>query len=246
MKNIAIPANVRQALSCFLSESKRPELIATYLHYLEHLLHLKPVLFVKEKMVFQNVDSAVSVLEAQGKLWRETEIKIGYKKSAVNDLTKKIYICPFTGKVFGDNTCPNPQDSIYDWVATCPENTERAGGVRSKRFFISEDPQIIAEYAKKCVVKAPVTKLVYASAINSKIFYSKEAVIDDFKDHYLKNISLAEVQGQSRFHIEDTFMKIIEEYLQEDKIATFVEAMSEIEEFTPYVESWLGEVEEES
>jgi hypothetical protein len=245
MNKITIPERRRDSLRSFLSGVKRSELIATYLHYVEQLLNLQPVLFVKDRTVYQNADEAIRILEEQGKLWRETEIKIGYGKSAVNAQTKKIYICPFTGKVFGDNTHPNPQDAIYDWVAKCPENTERASGVRSKRFFISEDPKIIAEYAKKCVVKAPVTKIVFSSGINGKIFYSKEAVIDDFRENYLKRVSLVEVQGQSRFQIEQGFMNLIEEYLREDRIASFVEALSEVEDFIPYVESWLGEVEQE-
>ena len=77
-------------------------------------------------------------------------------------------------------------------------------------------------------------------------FHSKEAVIDDFRENYLKRVSLVEVQGQSRFQIEESFMAFIEEYLQEDKIAAFVETLSEYEEFAPYVELWLGEVEQET
>jgi hypothetical protein len=246
MSGITIPERVQVSLRQFLSATKRPELIATYLHYLEQVLHLKPVLFVKDKTVYQSVDEAIRLLEEQGKLWRETEIKIGYGACAVNEQTKKIYICPFTGKVFGDNTHPNPQDAIYDWVAKCPENTERSSGVKAKRFFISEDPKVIQEYAKKSVVKAPVTKIVFSSAINGKIFYSKEAVIDDFSSNYVKRVTLSEVQGQSRFQIEQGFMRLIEEYLQEDRIAAFVEVLSEIKDFVPYVESWLGEVEKES
>jgi hypothetical protein len=241
-----IPTTIQNSLQEFVSATKRPELIATYLHYVEQLLKLEPVLFMKDKVVFRHADEAVAILESQGKLWRETEIKIGYSKSDVNDQTTKIYICPFTGKVFGNNTHPNPQDAIYDWVSKCPENTERVGGVRAKRFFISEDPEVIRSYAQKVVTKAPVTKVVFSSAINGKLFHSKEAVIDDFRNNYLKRVSLVEVQGQSRFQIEESFMHLIEQQLQEDKIAAFVEALSQIEEFTPYVEQWLGEVEQEA
>jgi hypothetical protein len=245
MTNINVPERVQESLREFVTSVKRPELIATYLHYVEQLLNLQPVLFVKDKLVFKSVDNAVAILERQGKLWRETEIKVGYSKSAVNDQTTKIYICPFTGKVFGNNTHPNPQDAIYDWVSKCPENKEKSGGVKAKRFFISEDPEVISSYAKKCVTKAPVVKVVYSSVINGKLFHSKESVIDDFRENYLKRVSLVEVQGQSRFQIEESFMALIEEYLQEDKIAAFVEALSEFEEFAPYVELWLGEVEQE-
>ena len=54
--------------------------------------------------------------QKEGKLWRETEIKIQVGQPSVNEDTQKIYICPFTGKVFGDNTHPNPQDAIYEPV----------------------------------------------------------------------------------------------------------------------------------
>ena len=91
-----------------------------------------------------------------------------------------------------------------------------------------------------------MVKVVYSSVINGKLFHSKEAVNDDFRENYLKRVSLVEVQGQSRFQIEESFMALIEEYLQEDKIAAFVEALSEYEEFAPYVEMWLGEVEQET
>ncbi len=245
MTTMVIPERIVTVLREYVSGTKRPELIATYLRFVEELLELHPVLYAKDKMVFKSVDDAIAVLEAKGELWRETEIKIGYTKSAVDEQTTKIYICPFTGKVFGNNTHPNPQDAIYDWVSKCPENTERVGGLKSKRFFISEDPHVIQSYREKCVSKEPITKIVFSSAVSGKLFHSKEAVIDDFRDHYLKRISLAEVQGQSRFQIEESFMHLIEEQLQEDKIAAFVEGLSQFEDFGPYIERWLGEMEQE-
>jgi hypothetical protein len=240
-----IPENIQQSLREFVSQNKRAELIPTYLYYLEQALNLQPVLFVKDKLVFRNADEAVSILGSEGKLWRETVIKIGYSQAAVNDQTTKIYICPFCGKVFGNNTCQNPQDAIYDWVAKCPQNTERSGGVRTKRFYISEDPKVIAEYAQKTETKEPIEKVVYSSVINGKLFHSKENVIEDFLTNYLKRISLVEVQGQSRFQIEEHFMHLIEEQLAEDKIAQFVEELSSLDGFSSCVERWLGEVEEE-
>lgn len=246
MSKMSLTADIQLQLKDYLERTKHAELITTYLYYVEQKYSLEPVLFVRDKLVYQNVDSAVRLLEKEGKLWRETEIKIGYVTSSVDDLTKKIYICPFTGKVFGDNTHPNPQDAIYDWVAKCPENTERVGGLRVKRFFISEDTEVIKAYASKNKPKNPITKIVFSSAVNGKLYHSKEAVIDDFKANYLKRISLVEVQSQSRFQIEEHFMNFIQEQLTEDKIAAFVEKLSEVAEFGPYVEKWLGEVEQES
>lgn len=244
MTKLMISEPTKEVLKEFVTTTKHPELIATYLKFVEENLHLRPVLFVKEKLVYKSAEDATRLLEEQGKLWRETEIKIGYQTAEVDDQTTKIYICPFTGKVFGNNTHPNPQDAIYDWVSTCPENKERVGGVRVKRFFVSEDPEVIRTYAQKCVTKAPITKIVFSSVINGKLFHSKENVIDDFLQNYLKRVSLVEVEGQSRFQIEESFMQLIQEYLQEDKIAEFVEALSQVPEFEPYVERWLGEVEQ--
>lgn len=243
---MSLTAAMKLQLKDYLESTKHPELITTYLYYVEQKFSLEPVLFVRDKLVYQSVKDAVRYLEEEGKLWRETEIKIGYVTSSVDELTKKIYICPFTGKVYGDNTHPNPQDAIYDWVSKCPENTERVGGLRVKRFFISEDPEVIKAYASKFTPKNPITKIVFSSAINGKLYHSKEAVIEDFKENYLKRVSLVEVQSQSRFQIEEHFMEFIQQQLVEDKIAAFVEMMSEIEEFGTYVESWLGEVEQET
>ncbi|MBS0635088.1 MAG: DUF2709 domain-containing protein [Verrucomicrobia bacterium] len=246
MSKMSLTAGLKSQLKEYLESTKHPELITTYLYYVEHKHSLEPVLFVRDKLVYQSTNDAVRYLEAEGKLWRETEIKIGLFTSSVDELTKKIYICPFTGKVYGDNTHPNPQDAIYDWVSKCPENTERVGGLRVKRFFISEDPEVIKAYASKFTPKTPITKIVFSSAINGKLYHSKEAVIEDFKQNYLKHVTLVEVQSQSRFQIEEHFMDFIQQQLAEDKIASFVEMMSEVEEFGPYVESWLGEVEQEA
>src|ERR1700722_11300254 len=227
---------VKHALLQFLQERRSPELLTAYLFYLEHRFHLKPVVFVRDKIIYQSAEVATKKLEEEGKVWRETEIKIGYGPPAVNDLTKKIYICPFTGKVFADNTHPNPQDAIYDWVSKCPENTERHGGLRVKRFYISEDPEVIKNYIAKNKPKEPIKKVVFSSVLSSKLFNSKESVISDFKKNYLKRLSLMEVQNQNRFEIEEHFLAFIRKHLVEEKITAFVEALAEIKIFAPYVE----------
>jgi hypothetical protein len=145
--------------------------------------------------------------------------------------------------VFGDNTHPNPQDAIYDWVSKCPENKERVGGLRSKRFFVSEDPEVIKNYIVKR--KDPITKIVYSSAVTGKLFNSKESVLDDFVKNQLKPIPLEEVPNQNRFQIEETFLAFIQNQLEESKINSFVEALSQHEEFSSYIDQWLEEVKEE-
>jgi hypothetical protein len=234
---MALSENMKNALLQFLQERRAPELLAAYLFYLEHRFHLEPVVFVRDKIIYQSSEAAIKKLGDEGKIWRETEIKIGYGPPAVNGMTKKIYICPFTGKVFADNTHPNPQDAIYDWVAKCPENTERIGGVKAKRFFVSDDPEIIKNYIKP--PKEPILKTVFSSALTGKLYNSKEAVVREFKENYLKPMTLVEVQNQNRFQLEETFLNFIQDHLQEDKIAAFVEVLAEDKEFHPFVTKWI-------
>lgn len=239
MTQTVITEQIKNALQQFLQANRSAELINTYLFFIENKYNLQPVLFPKEKSIYQSAEDAVRLLETENKIWHEAEIKIGFSNQSVNEHTKKIYICPFTGKVFGDNTHPNPQDAIYDWVSKCPENTERINGLRVKRFYISEDPDVIKSYIAKTKVKEPIKKVVFSSVLSGKLFSSKDAVIQDFKKNYLKRLSLVEVQNQNRFQIEEHFLTFIQKQLVEDKIAAFVEDLSEFEEFQPFVEHWI-------
>lgn len=239
MAKVVISENLKEALQNFLNENSPVELIHAYLYFIQEKFNLKPVLFPKEKMIFQSDEDAVRILEKDNKLWHETEIKITFSHQSVNEQTTKIYICPFSGKVFGDNTHPNPQDAIYDWVSKCPENTERVGGLRVKRFYISEDPEVIKNYMAKSKPKEPISKKVYSSVLSGKLFSSKQAVIEDFKTNYLKRLTLVEVQNQNRFHIEEHFLAFIQSQLVEDKISAFVEALADFQDFAPYVEQWI-------
>lgn len=239
MTKTAISEELQKDLKEFLQENPGAELVNTYLYFVEKRFNLHPVLFVRDKVIFQSNEEAVKRLQDQNKLWHEAEIKITFGHASVNDQTKKIYICPFTGKVFGDNTHPNPQDAIYDWVEKCPENTERVGGLKSKRFFVSEDPEVIMSYAAKVKPKHPISKIVYSSVVNGKLFSSKQAVIEDFRKNYLKPMTLFEVQNQNRFDIEASFLEFLQKQLAEDKITSFVENLAELEEFLPYVNRWI-------
>jgi|HubBroStandDraft_4_1064222.scaffolds.fasta_scaffold48062_2 hypothetical protein len=243
MATSAISETIKNELLKFLKKTKKADLITTYLFFLEKKFNIDPVLFIRDKMIFQSQEDLIQKLESQGKLWRETEIKVQYGQQSVNELTRKIYICPFTGKVFGDNTHPNPQDAIYDWVSKCSENKERIGGLKAKRFFVSEDHEVIKNYIVKH--KEPITKIVYSSAVTGKLFNSREAVIDDFIKNQLKSISLEEVPNQNRFQIETTFLAFIQKQLEESKINAFVKSLSQHEEFSSYIDQWLEEVKEE-
>lgn len=243
MAATVITETLKDELLRFLKKNKKSDLITTYLFFLEKKFKIDPVLFIRDKMIYQSQEDLLRKLESEGKLWRETEIKIQYGQQSVNEQTKKVYICPFTGKVFGDNTHPNPQDAIYDWVSKCPENKERIGGLKAKRFFVSEDPEVIKNYIVKR--KEPITKIVYSSAVTGKLFNSKQSVIDDFMRNQLKPIPLEEVPNQNRFQIEEKFMSFIQTHLDESKINNFVEALSEYDEFTSFIDQWMEEVKEE-
>ena len=242
MSNVVISDHLKDEILKFLKKDKKADLITTYLYFLEKKFNIRPVLFLREKMIFQSQDELIHQLEKEGKLWRETEIKIQMGQPSVNDQTKKVYICPFTGKVFGDNTHPNPQDAIYDWVSKCPENTERQEGLRVKRFFVSEDPEVIKNYMGKR--KEPITKIVFSSAITGKLFNSKQAVIEDFIKNQLKPLELVEVPNQNRFQIEGQFLQFIQTHLDESKISSFVEAASKIDELSSYLDHWLEDASE--
>ena len=239
MPEIKISHELKQELKNFLEEHPKADLVSVYLFFLEQSHHLKPVLFIREKTIFSTPKEVTDRLETEGKLWRETEIKIQFGQPSVNEETKRIYICPFTGKVFGNNTHPNPQDAIYDWVSKCPENTERHEGLKVKRFFISEDPEMIKNYIKKG--KEPIKKTVFSSALSGKLFNSKQAVIDDFAQNQLKPIPLTDVPNQNRFTIDDKLLSFIQDHLEETQINAFVESLSEFEEFKDHIELWLEE-----
>src|SRR5579872_1237985 len=234
---LSITAEQKNELLKFLKKNRSADLVTVYLAFVEEKYNLKPALFPRDKTIYQSLDDLIEKLESQGKLWRETEITIQFGQQSVNEETKKIYICPFTGKVFGDNTHPNPQDAIYDWVARCPENKERVGGLPAKRFFVSEDPEVIKNYISER--KSAIKKVVYSSAVTGKLFNSKAAVIESFKKNHVKPLSLFEVQNQNRYQIEEGFLAFIQKHLSEDKIAQFVEALAQHTEFEPYLEKWV-------
>jgi hypothetical protein len=242
MTGMVISEDLKNKLLSFTKKNRKSDLVGVYLYFIEQKYNINPVLFPKEKTIYQSLDNLIDILENQNKLFRQTEIKIQFGQQNINAQTKRIYICPFSGKAFGDNTHPNPQDAIYDWVSKCPENTEMVGGLKAKRFYISEDPEVIKNYIKKR--KEPITKVVYSSAVTGKLFNSKAAVIDDFKKNHIKYLTLFEVQNQNRFNIEENFLEFLQKQLTEDKISIFVESLSGFKEFIPYLEKWLDSEKE--
>jgi hypothetical protein len=239
MNKTIMSPKVKEALKTFLNEHKKVDLVTVYLFYLEQAHHVHPVIFIPDRTIFCNRDQAVEILEKENKLWRETEIKITFEKAGVNNDTKKIYICPFSGKVFGDNTHPNPQDAIYDWVATCPENNEFVGGLKSKRFHVSEDPEVIKNYISPPA--KTLTKCVFSSAVNGKLFNSKQAAIADCLQHYFKPIALADVQNQNRYQMHQTLLEFLQKELDEQRISRFVDSLAEDISFKNHISHWVSE-----
>lgn len=239
MSKVAIPEKLMEEIEDFLKRNRKADLVTTYLFYLEKKFKLDPVVFVKEKKIYQDQKTLIKQLEEEGKLWRETEIKIQIGQKNINEATKRVYICPYSGKVFGDNTHPNPQDAIYDWVSKCPENNERKDGLRVKKFYVSEDPEIIKNYIQK--TREPLKKIVYTSLITSKLFNDKKGVIDDLKKNHVRHISMKEVPTQNRFEIEEGFLEFIQDQLDESRISSFVERLSEHEAFAKHIQKWMEE-----
>ncbi len=237
MTKEVISEDLRKDFLGYLKHKRKLDLLTNYLYFVSKKYKIEPIVSPKHKMIFRNLDEAMEVLEREGRIWRETQVRIGQEQALVNDQTKKIYICPFSGKVFADNTHPNPQDAIYDWVANCPQNTERKDGLVVKRFFVSEDPEMIKNYIEKC--DEPITKVVFSSVLTGALYNSKEVIIEDFKKNYVKSISLEEIQNQNRYELESEFLQFIQSELAEAKVTKFIETLSEYEEFLPYVQKWL-------
>jgi uncharacterized membrane-anchored protein YjiN (DUF445 family) len=225
----------------FIKKNRGTDLITTYLSYLEMKNKLGPVVFLKEKKIYLNEDHLVKTLEKEGKLWRETIIKIQLGKKSVNEESKKIYICPYSGKVYADNTHPNPQDAIYDWVSTCPENTERKDGIRVKKFYISDDPEIIKNYITPQTNE--LSKTVFSSIITGKLFSNKKGVIQDLLAHHIKAIPMKQVTSQNRFELHEDFLEFLEDNLADAKVSSFVEALSAREEFSKYIAKWMEDTD---
>jgi len=244
MTKLALSDTIFKDLLDFIKKNRNTDLITVYLAYLEMVNKLSPVVFMKEKTIYLSEDHLLQVLEKEHKLYRETTIKIQLGKKSVNIESKKIYICPYSGKVFADNTHPNPQDAIYDWVSTCPENTERKDGMRVKKFYISEDPEIIKTYITP--QKTELSKTVFSSIVTGKLFNSTKGVIKDLLDNHIKHIPMKQVTTQNRFELHPDFLKFLEINLEDSKVSSFVETLSDRDEFTKYIAKWMEEPEEVS
>lgn len=229
-----------QVLETYLKKNKTADLLTAYLYWVQHTLHLAPVAYINNKMIYATEAAAVDALEKEGKLWREATITITFGKDRVNDQTTKVFICPHTGHAFGNNTSANPQDEIYDWVARHrPADVSPADPIH---FLVSEDPDVIRSYITH--ERTTRTKTVFSSFVSGKLFDNKKNVLKDFVKNYLKPISLVETQRQNRFEIAPDLLEMLQEQLKEQHIANFIEQLSVVDFFQPHIQRWLEDEEE--
>lgn len=241
MNKSVLNSDHKDMLTDYIQQQPDTPLITFYLYYISMKDKIEPVIFAPELQIYKSEKDLFERLEKEQRLYSETEVKLTSQES-VNERTKKIYICPFTGKVFGDNTHPNPQDAIYDWVSKCPENKERVNGLKVKRFFVSDDPDMIKEYFEKqqSSSEGPLTKTVYSSVSSGKLFATKDNAIADLKKSGLKKIALDAIPDQNRYEIDPIFLEELQGWLNESNLQSFLEQLSEHSEFEEAIEQWLG------
>lgn len=239
MSDSVIAPNLMTELETYLKKHRSVDLVTAYLFFLEKKFNLSPIVFLKEKKIYKSKEELLSILEKENKIYRETPITIQVGKPPVNAATTRVYICPFCNKVYGNNTSLNPQDAIYEHVAKCPENKERTGGIKTKKFYVSDDPKIIQTYQQE--VRAPIQKTVYTSLLTGKLFHNKHSIINDLVENYTLSLHLSDVTKQNRFELQDDFLEFIQTHLEEDKIVLFVDAVSKTGKFDKHVARWTEE-----
>ncbi|MGZ3733159.1 MAG: DUF2709 domain-containing protein, partial [Parachlamydiaceae bacterium] len=94
MTKLVITEELKSSLESYLKKNSSAELLNVYLFFIEDKYNIQPVLFPKEKIIYQSSENVIEKLEKADKLWHETEIKIGFSNLNVNAQSKKIYICP--------------------------------------------------------------------------------------------------------------------------------------------------------
>ena len=238
MTTLSISKPQLTKLRSFFKKHPRADLISSYLHFLEAKYGVKPVVYMPQKKIYSNEKELLASLEKTEALYRETDIIIKIGAKQVNERTKRIYICPFSGKVFGDNTHANPQDAIYDCVSKNIKIEKNKSELPVKNFFVSDDPEVIKNYIHD--TNKTLKKRVYTSLITAKLYNSKQAVIEDCFENYVKPISFVKVTEQNRFEIEESFLAFIQQNLDESKITEFVEALSACQGFEAQIKRWTS------
>ena len=82
--------------------------------------------------------------------------------------------------------------------------------------------------------------------MTGKLFNSKKGVTKDLLDSHIKHIPMKQVTTQNRFELHDDFLKFLETNLEDSKVSSFVETLSDRDEFTKYIAKWMEEPDEDS
>ena len=67
MSKLLVAKEFQQSLIDFLKSTKHPELISTYLFFVEQKFELQPVLFIRDKLIYQSETDAIRALEKEDK-----------------------------------------------------------------------------------------------------------------------------------------------------------------------------------
>ncbi|NBO23832.1 MAG: DUF2709 domain-containing protein, partial [Chlamydiae bacterium] len=69
MAAFVITESLKEELIKFLNKNPKSDLLTAYLFFLSKKYSIKPVLYIREKTIFQGQDELIKSLENQGKIW---------------------------------------------------------------------------------------------------------------------------------------------------------------------------------
>ena len=206
-----------------------------YILILQHVHDIDPVVFLPNKVIFKNSEDAVHKLTTKAHTHNiaiETiKILMHRQAAVVNDETTKIYICPYTGKVFGNNTCNYPEDEIYDWVSTYATSNNIGTGTK---FFISSDKELINTYLSS---NPDNYKTVYKIQGNNQLFLDVVTAEKQLVKS-LVPMDLNSVLNQNKFQIEASFLKVCQHVLQDSYISKIVAVLNQAPTLKQYSHIW--------
>jgi hypothetical protein len=222
----------------FLKKTRNVDAVTAYCAYIEEKYRLKLVSFPRGKKMSFSMDSLVQELDSEGKLCVEKEIVRRYGRLVADNLTTKLYLCPFCDWAIGDNVDQFAGDKIVEHVAICSKNNEIEGGLKSKRFLISTDPKEIKKRSED--PKAISKKMVFTSNFSSKAFSSKKEVVEDFKKNFVRPITLKEVvYADEDVELDEKLLNFKEEHVTGEVIERFLHSLESLDEFKPYLKKWV-------
>lgn len=242
LKELKITPALKESLMKFSKSHPHSSIEEAFLLVvLEHIADVHPVLYVPEKLIYQNqsvLSKHLDYLERSGMLYREAQVIVKKEEDSVNSETTKVFINPFNNAVFGNNCFLHAEDEIVNSVATCPENTERAGGVKAIRYFVSTDPKVIHSYIHATSV--PTVKTMFICNRTKKLFATKEGAKEEALKGQIKELSMLEMGIQKRNSPQSEFLSFLEKAITEEGLANFIAAIQKDKDLLPLLERWGG------